>query len=257
MSFEAQHLALIPLAFVCEFVDSTLGMGYGTILTPVLLLCGFDPLSVIPAILLSELVTGFSAGIMHHGAGNVDLSPRTRSGKVAVLLSLLSLVGAVVAVNLALTVNKSALKMSVSLIVVSMGLYLLLNAGRTRAFSWFRVGILGLVASFNKGVSAGGYGPLVTGGQMMAGVSVKNSVGITCFSEGFTSLVAVVLYFSLGKNVEWVVAPYLMAGALLSVPFSALALKRMPEKGVRYVVATAVTVLGCFSLLKAVHAVVS
>ena len=46
------------LAFVCEYVASTLGMGYGTTLTPVLLVMGFAPLSVVPAVLLSELVTG-------------------------------------------------------------------------------------------------------------------------------------------------------------------------------------------------------
>ena len=40
----------MPLAFVCEFVDSTLGMGYGTSLTPILLLMGFEPLQVVPAV---------------------------------------------------------------------------------------------------------------------------------------------------------------------------------------------------------------
>lgn len=31
------------LAFLLEIVDASLGMGYGTILTPVLLMLGFDP----------------------------------------------------------------------------------------------------------------------------------------------------------------------------------------------------------------------
>ena len=45
-------LVLFFLAFCCEFVDSSLGMGYGTILTPTLLIMGFEPLMVIPAVLL-------------------------------------------------------------------------------------------------------------------------------------------------------------------------------------------------------------
>ena len=49
---------VIPLAFFCEFVDSSLGMGFGTILSPVLLLMGFEALDVVPAVLFSECITG-------------------------------------------------------------------------------------------------------------------------------------------------------------------------------------------------------
>ena len=52
---------LMPLAFVCEFIDSSLGMGYGTSLTPLLLLMGFEPMQVVPAVLFSEFVSGFTA----------------------------------------------------------------------------------------------------------------------------------------------------------------------------------------------------
>src|SRR6056297_350792 len=51
-------LFIILIAFAAEYTDSTLGMGYGTSLTPILLLLGFSPLEVVPAVLLSELVTG-------------------------------------------------------------------------------------------------------------------------------------------------------------------------------------------------------
>ncbi len=43
-------LALV-LAFVCEMIDLSLGMLYGTILSPVLTIVGFDPLVVVPSIL--------------------------------------------------------------------------------------------------------------------------------------------------------------------------------------------------------------
>ncbi len=57
---------LFGMAFFCELVDSTLGMGYGTTLTPVLLLMGYQPMQVVPAILLSELITGGFAAFAHH-----------------------------------------------------------------------------------------------------------------------------------------------------------------------------------------------
>ncbi len=61
-------------AFLAEYVDSTLGMGYGTLLTPLLLLTGFSPLDVVPCVLLSEFLTGLLAGFTHHKARNVNLS---------------------------------------------------------------------------------------------------------------------------------------------------------------------------------------
>ena len=47
-------LCIAFIAFLAEYVDSTLGMGYGTTLTPVLLLMGYEPMQVVPAVLLSN-----------------------------------------------------------------------------------------------------------------------------------------------------------------------------------------------------------
>ena len=53
-------LTVLVIAFVAEYFDSTVGMGYGTTLTPLLLIMGYEPLQIIPVILLSELLTGLT-----------------------------------------------------------------------------------------------------------------------------------------------------------------------------------------------------
>jgi len=63
---------MIVCSFLFEYIDATLGMGYGTTLTPVFLLMGFDPIEIIPAVLLSQLICGLLAAICHHREGNVD-----------------------------------------------------------------------------------------------------------------------------------------------------------------------------------------
>ena len=72
-----QIIAIIVFAFFCEYVDSTLGMGYGTTLTPVLMIFGFKTLDIVRAVLLSELITGLLASFFHHREGNVDLKPKS------------------------------------------------------------------------------------------------------------------------------------------------------------------------------------
>jgi uncharacterized protein len=90
--------ALALLAFVCEYVDSTLGMGYGTILTPLLLLLGFRTTQTVPSVLLSEFVTGILAGFMHHRVGNVRFVRGSRALNVAIVLAACSIVGTLAAV---------------------------------------------------------------------------------------------------------------------------------------------------------------
>ena len=53
---------VIILAFIFETMDSCAGMGFGTGLTPLLFLLGYEPLQVVPILLISETITGFTAG---------------------------------------------------------------------------------------------------------------------------------------------------------------------------------------------------
>jgi len=247
------HWPLLLLALVCEYVDSTLGMGYGTTLTPILLLAGYGTIQIVPAVLLSEFLTGILAGIFHHECGNVNLKPGSRPFRVVLVLAACSIVGTLAAVFLAVNVPEWVIKTYIGVLVLSMGVGILLTINKTFAFSWKKVIGLGLVAAFNKGLSGGGYGPLVTGGQIMAGVDGKGAIGITSLAEGLVCIVGVLAYTLTGNGtVDWGLAPSLILGAVLSVPFAALTVKKVPMQKMRWAIGIAVTVLGLFTLVKLV-----
>lgn len=243
-------LLLMPLAFVCEFIDSSLGMGYGTSLAPILLLMGFEPLQIVPAVLFSEFVSGILAASFHHSVQNVSFKRGSKDTKVAAVLSGFSVFGAIIAVFLAVRLPAKILKLWIGAIVLFMGVFILATFKRQPRFTWRKITILGTIASFNKGISGGGYGPLVMGGQLLSGIGVKNAVGITSLSEGVTCFVGVILYFFLKSQVDWFLAPWLMAGAALSVPLAAHTLKRVPEKQVKIATAVVIVILGCLTLAK-------
>jgi len=245
-------LLLVPLAFICEYCDSGLGMGYGTILTPVLLLLGFDPLVVVPSVLMSEFVTGLAAAFTHHKLRNVRFERRSLDTKVALVLAACSMVGTVVAVIVATRVlPKDKLSLAIGIVILAMGFIILATLRRPPRFTWGKITAVGAIASFNKGLSGGGYGPLVMGGQMLSGIGVKNAIGITSLAEGLTCLVGTIAYAIVKGGLPWGLAPYLIAGALLSVPFAALTVKRMPERAFKPAVATVIAILGCWTLAKA------
>jgi len=243
---------VMPLAFICEFIDSTLGMGYGTSLAPILLLMGFEPLEVVPAILFSEFVSGITAAFFHHSVRNVNFKAQSKDARIASVLTVFAVIGTIAAVFLAINLPAKVLKIWIGLIVVFMGIFILASFKHKPHFSWTKIIGLGTIASFNKGLSGGGYGPLVMGGQLLSGVGVKNAVGITSLSEGITCLVGVTFYFFLNPQIDWVLAPWLMAGAVLSVPFAAITLKKISERNVKIAIAIVMIALGCMTLAKVI-----
>jgi len=244
-------LAVFMAALCCEFIDSSLGMGYGTTLTPLLLLCGFSPLQVVPCILISELMTGLTAGLMHHRDGNVDFVRDRQARETTLLLSLLSAVGASTAVFIALRIPKVWLNGIIAVIILSVGITILATIRHQFQYRRRHIVLVGAVAAFNKGLSGGGYGPLVTAGQVVSGLSPKQAVAITSLSESLTCLVGLIAYVVLKPGaLDLSLAPPMVIGALLSVPLATLTVRRLPEGLMRTGVGVTTCLLGLITLCK-------
>ena len=237
-------------AFISEYLDSGLGMGYGTALAPILIIMGFEPLKVVPAILISQLVTDITACIFHHKLKNVDLRVGTDDFKAASVLGGLGSIGVVIAVIVAIKIPKNILTFYIGCLVFAMGVLVLVTVKRPMKFSWPRLMGISLLASFNKGISGGGYGPLVMGGQMLSGIHVKNAVGITAFAEAITCLVGFIIYIISGKALDWGLIWTLILCAVLAVPLAALTVKKAPSDRLKQYVGILMAVLGIFTILK-------
>ena len=244
---------IIFIAFFCELIDSTLGMGYGTTLTPALILIGFGPLAIVPCVLLSELITGITAGIAHHKAGNVSFKRNSIHLKIALVLAACSIVGATLAVIIAISIPTRWLAIYIGLLVVGMGIIILLTLNKNYKFSWRKIIGLGSIAAFNKGMSGGGYGPIVTGGQILSGVNGNHAVGITSLAEGLTCIVGVIVFIISPEIIDWTLAPSLIIGALLSVPLSTFIVKKLPTKTLKISIATLTLLLGIVTLFKVLY----
>ncbi len=243
-------LMIFLLALFCEYIDSSLGMGYGTTLTPLLLLFGFAPLQIVPCVLLSELLTGFAATVLHHRDGNVNLIKDRTARTTAILLCLLSVFGAIIAVCFAIHISKMVLTTTISFIILMCGILTLFTSRYQFKYRKSHIITLGAIAAFNKGMSGGGYGPLVTSGQVVSGLSPKKAVALTSLAEAFTCVIGLTSYVVLGESIFWPLALPLTAGALFSVPVSTLTVKRLPEGILKRSVGVVTCLLGLFSLAK-------
>ena len=262
------------IACIAEYIDSSLGMGYGTALTPILLLFGFDPAVIVPSVLLSECITGLSAAVIHAKVKNVSFFPKglhlstlaleckrsgtvktlahmlSRAAKTACIISCSSAAATVCAVIFAVSISSFYVKLYIGVMILAVGIVLLCSFRQKPAFSWTKIAVLGAVASFNKGVSGGGYGPVVTGGQILAGIDGKSAIAVTALAEGITCLVGVSAYVISRGFAQLELVPYLVVGALFSVPLSALTVKHLHIKKLTGMIGIITTLLGLLTLLK-------
>lgn len=260
--------AVAVVALACEYMDASIGMGYGTTLSPILLLIGFTPLQVVPPVLLGQLVGGAAGGFFHHRLGNVSLDfrrdeaikkrlrglgylPRSVDSKVIFCLAVCGVFGALAAVVFAINIPGLALKLYIGVMVLAIGIIILIRRNRRSMMSWKGLVVVGLVSSFNKGASGGGYGPLVTGGQIISGREAKNSVGSTTVAEAVVCVVAFVGYLVLKGDIFWPLAAATSVGSVVAAPFAALTVKKVNADRLKLAIGVVTALLGALTLAKA------
>lgn len=241
---------VIVLGFIMEIVDAAIGMGYGTILAPVLFVIGFDFFQIVPAVLISQLIGGLLASLFHHKFKNVNFAMGGEHLRTAMVLGGLSAAGAVASVLVAISLSKFYLSLYIGLLATILGFVVFATRNRKYDFSWPKMIGIGLLAAFNKGLSGGGYGPIVTAGQIMSGVAEKSAVSITSLSETLVSLTAVFTYILTGGSVDWILTVCLVISVSFSAPVAAFIVKKTESGKLKVLIGVATFLLGVATILK-------
>jgi uncharacterized membrane protein YfcA len=239
-------VAVVLLAFVFENLDSSAGMGFGTALSPLLLILGFDPLVVVPGLLACEAATGVTAGVMHNEFRNIEISlrPLNKAGQTLLIIAGIGSLAAIVAEVLTyyvLELPEIFVKSYVGIVILVMAVLLVTNAtrGNGRPYRPRRLLAFGAFAGVNKGVGAGGYGPVVTLGGVLSGVFEKTSVAIATLAEGIASTVGTIAFLvlvALGTSASWDLLPWLWLGAFPAAVIAPYFVHVVPSRVWRYAV---------------------
>jgi uncharacterized membrane protein YfcA len=259
-------LTVFALAFMAEFIDSAMGMGYGTLLTPILIIMGFDPLVVVPAILLSQAFGGMAASTFHHRFQNVRFDRQSPDFKAFLVISGFGVLATVGAALLSIQLPSQVLRTYIGVLVLVMGGVILRN--RSFTFTWKRLIAVGVLSAFNKGLSGGGFGPVVTGGQMLSGQDHRRAIGITTLAEAPICLTGF-MTFIIGRTVmehqgpvlstpfdvflaelfsprmfQWELLLALLLGALFVAPFGALTTRLVKTEVMRPMLGVLIAAIG-------------
>lgn len=249
----AVHVILLfVIAFFAECIDIILGMGFGTVMTPLLIGLGYNPLVVLPVILLLQAISGLTAGVSHHLRENIDLFHKEKL-KISSLFVISGGIGAIGGAFFATHINILYLEIIIGAVVILAGILLFLSRfiHDSRRLSYKRLFGVGLFAALAKTMT-GVYGPVVTPGQIISGVDEKEAVATTVFTEGITSFIGFVA-FSFFVTIHWDLFLPLLIAVLMAVPLSTYIVKIAPKHYLRRGVGTLVMILGIILIIKILY----
>ncbi|UCE36548.1 MAG: sulfite exporter TauE/SafE family protein [Thermoplasmata archaeon] len=204
---------MVLLALLMEVIDSSLGMMYGTLLSPILIGYGFEPLVVVPAILISQAVGGIGGTISHQKFRNADFNGLTNDTKIVLAMVIPGLLVVFVGVFAATNLSSLWVKTYIGILVIIMSALCL--SPLKYKFAWWKHYAVGVLAAFNKALTGGGFGPVTSTGGILGGLESKVSIATTTFAEVIICLAAFVVYLFFVGNLYMVLVGSLCFGAVV------------------------------------------
>lgn len=257
-------------ALLCQYLSISIGMGYGIILAPLLLIMGFSPLHVVPAILFSHLAGGSVGSVLHQRLGNIELGfnragatpgkgkasrlasllPQSADARVVAILAGCGVIGVLLGAFTAINIPRTALEIYIGIMVLVVGIMILVYRRRKRGFSWKGLTALGLIGGFNKGISGGAFVVMAAGGQIVVGREARSSLGSTTVAVTIVSAAGFLSYLLLGTNINWALLAATSIGSVAAAPFAVLTVRKMSAGKLELAVGLATTMLGIATLVK-------
>lgn len=253
-----QRLIVIGIiGLLAQFIDGTLGMGYGAFSASLLIAGGVYPAIASASVHTAEIATTLLSGGFHYWFGNVKkewLLPLVIPGVVG---------GAAGAYFLA-SIPGETIKPFVAGFLLSLGaliVYRFLTKKAPVAASRAEIGneagvrnpsrfaklpkklpMLGFIAAFMDAVGGGGWGPIATPGLILTeDTEPRKVVGTVNLAEFFITIaIAATFFITIGfESYDWSLIGALLIGGVIAAPIAAYLCKRMPAKGLGILVGLA------------------
>jgi len=239
------EILIILAAFFASIIDTSLGMCYGTILTPSLIIAGYSPEIVIPAVLLSQLVVDVAGGATHTKVKNFT----KKDVKVALLIAIPATALAAVGAFSNLNLPKLIIKTYIGVIVIILG-FLTVYGVKLKKSSKRLVFISG-IAGFNKGFMGGGFGPVVVSGQIILNHDVRPSIAIGDVAEIPVCIVGLIVFATFTElSFSFIFLLVCIPAAIGSLIGPCLTIKISQKNYAEKIIGIVMFILGSLTILK-------
>ncbi len=239
---------MLVTGFLAQMSDGSLGMGYGTISTTVLLANGVNPAIVSSRVHTARVFSSGVSGYSHHRFGNINK-------KLFKTLVIPGVIGAMIGASLSFVAKDYSdwVRLPLSMYTCYLGFFIIKKAFRKkqRKDKVKKVGWLASVGGFMDAFAGGGWGTLVTSTLMSKRRSPRYVVGSVCLAEFFVVLTSSITFFILLKSIPIFDVAGLIVGGLIAAPIAARLVGRLPLKTMFVAVGGFVILASTNTLLRA------
>lgn len=215
---------------LAQFVDGSLGMGFGVTSATLLTLLGYSAVAASAGTHAAKMGTTFVSGLAHWREGNVDW-------RVLLMLAVPGTIGAFTGAVILTNVSMDGARIWMASILLILGISIIMRFafGKTliprmkvRTRNLWPIGLFG---GFVDATGGGGWGPVATPSMMTVTSHEPKKVVGTVNAAEFAVAVAASMGFIVGakeSQVPWGAVAGLIIGGMLVAPFAARFAGRAP-----------------------------
>ncbi len=242
-------LLMLITGFLAQLTDGSLGMGYGTISTTVLLAYGVPPAIVSSRVHAARVFSSGVSGYSHHRFGNINK-------KLFRTLVIPGIIGAIIGAALAFIGKDYSdwVRLPLSIYTLYLGYFIFRKAFKKRKAKEKvkKAGWLAATGGFLDAFAGGGWGTLVTSTLMSKRKSPRYVIGSVCLAEFFVVFASSITFFILLRSLPiWEVAG-LIIGGVVAAPIAARLVGKLPIKTMFIIVGTFVVLASLNTFWKAI-----
>src|SRR5580692_4048573 len=252
--FDVRVFGIMTLAgFLAQFVDGSMGLGYGTISTTFLLAYGVSPAIVSSRVHSARVFSSGVSGYSHHRFGNINK-------KLFRTIVIPGVIGAILGATLAYFGKRYSdyVRIPLSLYTIYLGYYIVRKAfARRKAGDKVRrAGWLASIGGFMDAFAGGGWGTLVTSTLISKRKNPRYVIGSVCLAEFFVVLASSITFFILLRNIPLLDIAGLIFGGIIAAPIAARLAGKLPARAMFIAVGSLVIITSCSTLWKSMEWVI-
>lgn len=251
------------MSFFAQFIDGTLGMGYGATLSTLLIAGGVAPAVASGSIHIAKVFSGLVSGGSHLWFGNV---------KKEWLLPLIipGIIGGVCGAYLLASVQGDMIRPFIAGFLILLGVLIVYRFLRKkkqkpetrgdsntsqRRYSSLKLPVLGFIAAAADAIGGGGWGPIATPGLILTeNTEPSKVVGTVNLAECFVAIsISITLIAKIGfQSFNWPLVGAVMVGGIIAAPIAAYLCKKVPSRMLSILIGLLLIALNLRTLLIAV-----
>jgi len=240
---------------VAQFIDGSIGMGFGLTSSTLLLSLGVGAAAASAAVHFAEIPITLASGFSHWHRDNIDF-------KILRNLALPGGVGALLGATFLSSIDFSNAKVFVSTLLFLLGFLLIYrnlwpsitDQNIVEVKSPFFIPTLGFAAGFVDASGGGGWGPVVTPTLMAtSSIETRKIIGTVSASEFVVSTAASIGFLlNISRfDVEWQVVAGMALGGTLVAPFAAKLVRILPKRQLSLIVGIGIIVINAIRIVTA------